>query len=145
MNSFDSLIFQSSLCQQLKMSELWLDTANLISLFSSAMKTICNFALGMPTCWYLKTLKFALSPNLNAKICITPNVNPQRKQVEYRWRWVPNARGWRWACGFHVIYFLFPRVGYPMQTQFPVEYGLWAFNIVSMIELHFQLHFQQCI
>ena len=25
-----------------------------------------SFALGVPTCWYLKTLKFVLSPNANA-------------------------------------------------------------------------------
>ena len=62
-----------------------------------------NFALGIPTCWYLKMLKLAA----NAKIWVTPN-----------------ARGWRWACRFHVVYFLFPSVGYATRTQFPVEYGL---------------------
>ena len=24
--------------------------------------------------------------------------------MEYRWRWVPNARFSRWACTFHVVY-----------------------------------------
>ena len=28
----------------------------------------------------------------NAKICVTPNVKPQRQSVEYRLRWVPNAK-----------------------------------------------------
>ena len=39
---------------------------------------------------YTNMLKFALPPTKNAKICVTPNTNPQRKQVEYWWRWVPN-------------------------------------------------------
>ena len=71
------------------------------------------------------------TPNMNAKICVTPNANPQHNQVEYRWHWVPNARGWRSACRFHVVYFLFPRVGYPMQTQFPLEYGLTCIAYIS--------------
>ena len=65
-----------------------------------------------------KNAKLCITPNVNAKICVTPNANPQREQVEYRWPWVPNRRGWRWACRFHAVYFLFPR------TQFPVDYGL---------------------
>ena len=71
-----------------------------------------------------KNTKICITPNVNAKICVTPNANPQREQVEYRWRWVPNRRGWRWACRFHAVYFLFPRVGYRTQIQFPVDYGL---------------------
>ena len=63
-------------------------------------------------------------PKAKAKIVVTPNANPLREQVEYRWRWVPNARGWSWACRFHFVYFLFPCFGYPTRTQFPVEYGL---------------------
>ena len=45
--------------------------------------TTRKFALAIPTCWYLKTY-FALPPMRNAKICVTPNANPQR---EYRCRW----------------------------------------------------------
>ena len=69
---------------------------------------------------------FALGPRVgvtnmlvskNAEICITLNANANI--------WVtPNVRGWRWACRFRVVYFLFPCVGYPTRTQFPVEYGL---------------------
>ena len=44
--------------------------------------------------------------------------------MEYRWRWVPNAKYSRWACTFHVVYANFVGVGHPTQTQFPVEYGL---------------------
>ena len=31
---------------------------------------------------------------------------------------------------FHVVYFLFPRVGNPMRTQFPVEYGLTTYDVI---------------
>ena len=41
-----------------------------------------------------KNAKLCITPNANVKICVTPNANPQHEQVEYRWRWVPNARGW---------------------------------------------------
>ena len=38
-----------------------------------------NFMLGIPTCWYLKTIKFALSPTPNLKFVLpltrTPNAN----------------------------------------------------------------------
>ena len=44
--------------------------------------------------------------------------------VEYRWRWVPNAKFSRWACTFHVVYVNFICVGHPTQTRFSVEYGL---------------------
>ena len=37
-----------------------------------------------------------------ANICISPNANPRRQPVEYRWRWV----FWRWPCIFHV-YFMY--------------------------------------
>ena len=45
-----------------------------------------SFMLGIPTCWYLKTLKFAL-----------PNAKPQRESVEYR---VPNIKFSHWPCTF---------------------------------------------
>ena len=41
-----------------------------------------------------KNAKICVIPNANAKICFTPNANPKLEQVEYRERWVPNARGW---------------------------------------------------
>ena len=41
-----------------------------------------NFALEIPTCWYILALP-------NAKICIFPDANPRRQPVEYRLRWVP--------------------------------------------------------
>ena len=57
------------------------------------------FALGIPTCWYLKRLKVAKNKN-----CVTSNAKPQRKPMEYRLRWVPDAKFSRWACTFHVFY-----------------------------------------
>ena len=64
----------------------------------------------IPTCWYLKF--FA-----------SPNAKPQRRSVEYRLRWVPNAKLLRWPCTFHVFCVDFICVWYPTQTQFPMEYG----------------------
>ena len=49
----------------------------------------------IPTGWYILALP-------NAKICVTPNANPRRQSVEYRWHWV----FWRWPCIFHV-YFMY--------------------------------------
>ena len=54
-----------------------------------------NFALEIPTCWYILALP-------NAKICVSPDANPRRQSVEYRCRWV----FWRWPCIFHV-YFMY--------------------------------------
>ena len=57
----------------------------------------------------------------NAKICGTPNANPQSEQVEYRWCWVPNAKflfvslslalgsqrehNFQWNMGFKLIFY----------------------------------------
>ena len=54
-----------------------------------------NFALEIPTCWYILALP-------NAKICVSPDANPRRQSVEYRWRWV----FWHWPCIFHA-YFMY--------------------------------------
>ena len=59
-----------------------------------------------------------VSPNAKPKICIS------LESVEHRLRWVSWHWGLGWACTFHVVYFLFPHVGYPTWTQFPVEYRL---------------------
>ena len=76
-----------------------------------------NFALEIPTCWYILALP-------NAKICVTPDANPRRQSVEYRWRWAFWHWGWRWACTFHIFCVDFICVWWSMQTQYPVEYGL---------------------
>ena len=48
----------------------------------------------------------------------------QRESVEYRLRWVPNAKFSRWPCIFHVFCVDFICIWDPTQTQFPVKYGL---------------------
>ena len=52
----------------------------------------------------------------NAKVCITPNANPQREQVEYR------SRCKMFVLAMYISFFCvnFIRVGY----HFSVEYGL---------------------
>ena len=55
----------------------------------------------IPTCWYLwrwVTQIFCVLPDAKPKICVTPNANPRRQPVEYRWHWV----FWSWPCIFHV-------------------------------------------
>ena len=89
----------------------------------------------------------------NAKICVTPNANPQRQQVEYRSRWVPNAKFPRWPCTFLFFGVDFIHVG----SSFSVNMGimlrilcvhyfwgasnptepqpwLWAWPMISLIE-----------
>ena len=39
-----------------------------------------NFVLGIPTCWYLKTRKFALPPTPNLKFAFPPTRNPNASQ-----------------------------------------------------------------
>ena len=60
----------------------------------------------------------------NTIICVTPSANPQREQVEYRSCWIPNSKFSHWPCRFHIVCAHFICLGYPMQTQFAVEYGL---------------------
>ena len=78
----------------------------------------------IPTCWYILALPPTPIPDANPKICVTPDANPRRQSVEYRWRWAFWRWGWRWACTFHVVYVNFICVGHPTQTSFSVEYGL---------------------
>ena len=78
-----------------------------------------------------KNSKILRYPNVNPKICVTLNTNPQRKSVECRWHWVPNAKFSRWSCTFHVVCAPFS----PLATRklantnaFPVEYRLYGPN-----------------
>ena len=75
-------------------------------------------------CTNMLVSKKPCGANANPNFCITPNANPQCEQVEYRSRWVPNARDWHWPCIFHVNCVHFLRVDHQTRTQFPVEYGL---------------------
>ena len=79
----------------------------------------------IPTCWYILALPPTPIPNANPKICVTPDANPRRQSVEYRWRWVPTQN-----AGVGHVYFIFLcrfhlRL-YPTRTQFLVEYGLYV-------------------
>ena len=58
-----------------------------------------NFALGIPTCWYLKTQTFALPSSQMLKFALCPIANFQCKQVEYRL--------WQNSCIGHVDFMLF--------------------------------------
>ena len=79
-----------------------------------------NFALGIPTCWYLKTRKFALPLTPNLKFAFPPRPNP-------------NASQWNIGCvGFqtqishvgHVHFIFCVLISFALGTPFPVEYGL---------------------
>ena len=49
-----------------------------------------------------KNTIICLTPNEKHKICVTSNAKPQCEPMEYRLRWVPNAKFLHWACTFHV-------------------------------------------
>ena len=56
-----------------------------------------NLALGMLVS---KNTKTCVTPNAKNKICDTSNAKPQRKPMEYRLRWVSNAKFSHWPCSF---------------------------------------------
>ena len=65
-----------------------------------------NFALEIPTCWYILALpnaKICVTSDAKPKICVSPDANPRRESVEYRWRWAFWRWGWHWACTFHIF------------------------------------------
>ena len=79
-----------------------------------------NFALPIPTCWYLKTLKFALPPTQIITFALPPMQTP-------------NASKWNIVCvqfpGIgshvgHVHFILFASISFALGSQCPVEYGL---------------------
>ena len=72
-----------------------------------------NFALEIPTCWYILALP-------NAKFCVTPDPKPQRQPVEYSLRWVIGV-GSR-VGHVHFIFFVF--ISFALDNVFLVEYGL---------------------
>ena len=70
-----------------------------------------DFALSIQTFWYLKTQENCVTLNTNPEICITPNAKPQHESVEYRWRWVADAKILHLQCRFHVVYPVFFALG----------------------------------
>ena len=78
-----------------------------------------NFALGIQTCWDLKTLKFALPPTPNLKLALPPTPTPNASQWNIGCVESPMQN----FCIGHVLLFFgddFIRVG----SRCSVEYGL---------------------
>ena len=92
-----------------------------------------NFALGIPTCWYLKTLKFVLPPKAKYIIYVTLNAKPKCKPMEYRLHWVPNTTFLQWPCTFDVVCAHFICVGYPTRTKFAVERGILLKDTIQFL------------
>ena len=67
------------------------------------------------------------------------DAKPQRESVEYRLRWVPNAKSLRWPCTFHVFCVDFICVWCPTQTQIPVEY--MGLRLIKLITTRADLYF----
>ena len=76
-----------------------------------------NFTLGIPTCWYLKTLKFASPPTQTLKFALPPTRNS-------------NVSPWNTGCVGspaggahvgHVHYMLFASISFAL-----VSSGIWA-------------------
>ena len=72
-----------------------------------------NFALEIPTCWYILALP-------NANICVVPDAKPQCQPVEYSLRWILGV----WSRVGHVHFILFVFISFALGSVFPVEYGL---------------------
>ena len=90
----------------------------------------------IPTCWYLLrwvTHIFCVLPNTKPKSYVLTDAKPKRKPVEYRLRWVPGVGSLRWACTFHIFCVDFICIGWPTQTHFSVEYGLYCFILGKVI------------
>ena len=62
-----------------------------------------------------KNAKICVTLNENFKICVSLNAKPQRKSVEYKLRWVPNANFLRWPG--HVHFILFVLISFVLASQ----------------------------
>ena len=79
-----------------------------------------NFALGIPTCWYLKALKCGLPPKQNIKFAL-----PSTRAIVYRLCWDPQ----------HVHYMLFVLISFALVTQRKpsLQWNICShFNLLSM-------------
>ena len=70
--------------------------------------------------------------------------NPQRESVEYRLRWVPNAKSSSWPCIFHVVCVNFICVRWPTQKQFSVEYGYYFLCRIQILYLKISRNIPFC-
>ena len=67
-----------------------------------------------------KNAKIRLTPNAKHKTCVTPNAKPQRKEIEYKLLWVPNAKFSHWPCTFNLFWCRFYSLWVPFFS------GIWA-------------------
>ena len=72
-----------------------------------------NFALEIPTCWYLKTRKFAFSPTPNLKVVLPPTRNPNASQ------WNKGCIGFKtqFLCVGHVHFMLFVSISFTLGSK----------------------------
>ena len=62
-----------------------------------------NFALGIPTCWYLKMLKFALPPTRHLKLTFHPTQNIKESQWNIGGVGSSGVGHVHISCIFHVV------------------------------------------
>ena len=79
-----------------------------------------NFTLGIPTCLYLKTLKFTLPATRNIKFALPPTQNPNASHWNIVWVGSPGVGS---RIG-HVHLIFFVSISFALGSQFLVEYGL---------------------
>ena len=72
-----------------------------------------NFALGIPTCWYLETLKFALPPMRMLKFVLPPTLNPNAGRWNIGWVGSPGVA----AHVGHVHFMLFVSISFALGSQ----------------------------
>ena len=84
-----------------------------------------NSALGIPTCWYLKTLKFALPPTRTLKFALpsTPTLNPSRWNIG---GFGPPTQG----AGISHVHFVL----ISFANANPVSSGIWAYGLIRTNE-----------
>ena len=87
-----------------------------------------DFALPIPTCWYLKMLKFALPPTPTLKFALPPTRNPNASQ--WNIGCVGSPMQIFFALAMYILCCLsrFVHIGYPTRTLFSVEYGLYILS-----------------
>ena len=59
-----------------------------------------NFCVRYTNMLVSKNAKICITPSAKLKIYVTPNAKTQREPMEYRLRWVPNAKFSHWPCTF---------------------------------------------
>ena len=83
-----------------------------------------DFALPIPTCWYLKMRKQSM-PNLKFA---APNARPKCKSVEYRLCWVPNAK---FSVGhFHFMFFVLISFAFGSQCKPSFQWNMGFRDLV---------------